>query len=56
MESKWDETFGNDLFGTNANRETWSGRRATNEAATRVPGAPPGGGHAPTLVDPSWLP
>ena len=46
-ESKRDETFGSDLFGTNANLETWSGRQATNEAATRVPGAPLGGGHAP---------
>ena len=39
-ESKRNETFGSDLFGTNANQETWSGRQATNEAATRVPGAP----------------
>ena len=35
------------FFGTNANQETWSGRQATNEAATRVPGAPHGGGRAP---------
>ena len=41
MESKRNETFGSDLFGTNANQETWSGRQATNEAATRVPSAPP---------------
>ena len=47
MESKRDESFGSDLFGTNANQETWSGRQATNEAVTRVPGTPPGGGHAP---------
>ena len=46
-ESKWDETFGSDLFGTNANNGTWSGRHATNEAVTRVPGAPCKGGHAP---------
>ena len=39
-ESKRNETFGSDLFGTNATQETWSGREATNEAATRVPGAP----------------
>ena len=45
-ESKWDETFGSDLFGTNANQETWSGRQEANEAATRLPGAPP----------PSWAP
>ena len=48
-ESKRDETFGSDLFGTNANQETWSGRQAANEAATRVPNAPP------TFVGPSWL-
>ena len=46
MESKRDETFGSDLFGTNANQETWSERQAMNEAATRVPGAPPIGGCA----------
>ena len=39
-ESKWDETFGSDLFGTNANQETCSGCQAANEAAMRVPGAP----------------
>ena len=47
MESKRDDTFGRDLFGTNANLETWSGRQATTEAATRVLGAPPTGGCAP---------
>ena len=52
-ESKQNETFGSDLFGTNANMETWSGRQATNEAATWVPGVPPGGGCTPTLVGPS---
>ena len=46
MESKWNETFGSDLFGTNTIQETWSGRQAANKAATRVPGAPP----------PSWAP
>ena len=40
MESKQNETFGSDLFGTNANQETWSGSQETREAATRVPGAP----------------
>ena len=54
-ESKRDETFGSDLFGTNANHETWSGCQATNEAAARVPNVRPGGGRAPTLVGPSWL-
>ena len=39
-ESKRDETFGSDLFGTNAIHETWSGRQEVNEAATRVQGAP----------------
>ena len=50
MESKRNETFGSNLFGTNAIQETWSGRQAANEMGTRVPGAPYGGGHAPTLV------
>ena len=49
MESKWNETFGSDLFGTNAIQETWSGRQAVNEAAMRVSGAPP------TLVGPALL-
>ena len=53
MESKRNETFGNDLFGTNTIRETWSGRQAVNEAAMRVPGTPPRVGRAPTLVGPS---
>ena len=39
-ESKRNETFGRVIFGTNAIQETWSGRQAANEAATRVPGAP----------------
>ena len=39
--SKRNETFGSDLFGTNAIQETWSGRQAANEAGTRVPGTPP---------------
>ena len=46
-ESKRDETFGNDLFGTNANQKTWSGRQEADEAATRVAGAPSKGGRAP---------
>ena len=40
MDSKWNETFGRDLFGTNAIQETWSGRQETSEAPTRVEGAP----------------
>ena len=46
-ESKRNETFGSDLFGTNVIQGTWSGRQATEEAATRVPVVPP------TLVGPS---
>ena len=46
-ESKRDETFGSDLFETNVIQGTWSGRQATEEAATRVPGAPRTGGRAP---------
>ena len=34
-ESKQNETFGSDLFGTNAIQETWSGRQEAVEAATR---------------------
>ena len=45
-ESKRNETFGSDLFGTNAIQGTWSGRQATEEAATTMPGMPP------TLVGP----
>ena len=39
-ESKRNETFGSDLFGTNAIQETWSGRQEAAEVATRVPGVP----------------
>ena len=38
--SKRNETFGSNLFATNAIQETWSGRQEVAEAATRVPGAP----------------
>ena len=34
-ESKQNETFGNVIFSTNVIQETWSGRKAINEAATR---------------------
>ena len=44
--SKWNETFGRVIFGTNAIQETWSRRQ---ESAL-----PPG--RAPTLVGPLWLP
>ena len=39
-ESKRNETFGSDLFGTNAIQETWSGRQEAAEVATRQEGAP----------------
>ena len=55
-ESKWNETFGSDLFGTNTIQETWSGRQGSNEAATRQEGMPRGVGCAPTLVDGGWPP
>ena len=54
-ESKRNETFGSDLFGTNTIQETWSGRQEVAEAATRVAGAPSKGGRTPCLVGPSWL-
>ena len=38
-ESKRNETFGSDIFGTNAIQETWSGRQEAAEAARRVQGA-----------------
>ena len=47
MESKRNKTLGRVIFGTNVIQGTWSGRQATEEAATRVPGAPPRAGHAP---------
>ena len=44
MESKWNETFGRVIFGTEAIQETWSVRQGSNEVATRQGGAlaPPG--------------
>ena len=51
-ESRRNETFGSDLFGTNAIQGTWSGSQATSEAATRVPDTPSGGGHALHLRGP----
>ena len=41
-ESKWNETFGRVIFGTNTIQETWSGHQGSNEAATRQGGAPRG--------------
>ena len=46
-ESKRNETFGSDLFGTNLIQGTWIGHQGTEEAATRVPDAPPTGGRPP---------
>ena len=42
MESKWNETFGRVIFGTNAIQETWSGGQGSNEVTTRQGGAPRG--------------
>ena len=41
MESKWNETFGGDLFGTNVIQRTWSAIQEAIEEATRVEGVPP---------------
>ena len=43
-ESKRNETFGSDLFGTNAIQETWSGCQEAAEEATRGASAPSKGG------------
>ena len=40
-ESKRNETFGSDLFGTNVIQKTWSASQEAIEKATRVEGAPP---------------
>ena len=41
-ESKWNETFGRVIFGTNVIQGTWSGRQERSEEATRQGGAPRG--------------
>ena len=51
-ESKRNETFGSDLFGTNVIQRTWSASQEAPEAATRVEGAPPLLGTPPI----SWAP
>ena len=51
-ESKRNETFGRDLFGTNTIQETWSRRQAADEEATRQGVRPTGVGTPP----PSWAP
>ena len=40
-ESKWNETFGSMIFGTNVIQRTWSASQEAAEAAMRVEGAPP---------------
>ena len=52
-ESKWNETFGSVIFGTNVIQRTWSASQEAAEAATRVEGAPTPIGRAPYLVGPS---
>ena len=47
MESKWNETFGNVIFGTNVIQGTWSASQEAIEEATRVEGALPTIGRAP---------
>ena len=42
-ESKWNETFGKVIFGTEAIRETWSARQGINEESTRQGARPPPG-------------
>ena len=53
-ESKWNETVGNVIFGTNVIQRTWSGRQAINEAATRQGGRalPPCG---PLVAPPTYF-
>ena len=51
-ESKWNETIGSDLFGTNVIQRTWSGRQAINEEATRQGMRLPPWARPP----PSWAP
>ena len=52
---KRNETFARIFFGTNAIQETWSGYQEAFEEATRVVGAPEGGGRAPYLVASSFV-
>ena len=54
-ESKRNENFRSVIFGTNVIQRTWSGRQATNEAATRQGGPPTPPGGPSTLVGPLWL-
>ena len=56
MQSKWNETFGSDLFGTNVIQRTWSASQEAAEAATRREGAPFPGGRAPLSRGPLGRP
>ena len=40
MDSKWNETFGNVIFGTNVIQRTWSLCKVINEEGTRQGGTP----------------
>ena len=53
MESKWNETFGSMIFGTNVVQRTWSASQKAVEAAMRQEGTPTPSGRAPNLVGPS---
>ena len=55
-ESKWNETFGRVIFGTEAIQKTWSVRKGSNEEGTGQGAHPPPLGAPSTLVGPSWLP
>ena len=52
-ESKWNETLGNVIFGTNVIQRTWSLRKAINEESTRQGGVPT---PLPARPPPSWGP
>ena len=59
-ESKCNETFGSDLFGTNVIQRTWSGRQEIKEEATRQGGAPTPSGralhpHGPLVAPPTYF-
>ena len=58
-ESKWNETFGEVIFGAEAIQETWSICQAINEAATRQGGVPTPLGalhpHGPLVAPPTYF-
>src|SRR4051812_29450490 len=60
-ESKWNETFGSVIFGTNVIQRTWSGRQETTEEAPKhggapAPlGAPPPHPHGPLMAPPTYF-